>query len=330
MIAQVDKSYLRTSPLAAVRRFISRAFFEGRPLTTGGRWINPFIFAHFHLEKSLPAVRTVKKPIFIVGTGRSGTTILGTVLSIHRQVGYLHEPKALWHAIYEEEDVSGNYSLGPAYYRLSAKDVSPDTKRVARRLFSAYLTIVWANRLVDKDPELIFRIPFVRAIFPDAKFVFLVRNGWNTCYSIARWSEKWGVRKDGDVHDWWGINRRKWKLILAQLVRPNPLFEDAWDVISSLNDHENMAAVEWIVTMREGMRQLETHDDCVKMFRYETLTENPHTMLGRLLDFCELPKDESLLRYAEDKLRPTYDHPRIRLHSVIEPLFTETLEQIGY
>ena len=44
--------------------------------------------------------------------------------------------------------------------------------RRAAQMFGAYLTTTRSERLVDKYPELIFRVDFVRALFPDARFHF--------------------------------------------------------------------------------------------------------------------------------------------------------------
>ena len=56
-------------PSSALARLISYSFFEGRPVTTRGQWINPIIFAQFYLLKRLPKLKAVKKPIFITGSG---------------------------------------------------------------------------------------------------------------------------------------------------------------------------------------------------------------------------------------------------------------------
>ena len=90
MIAQLESLYIRSRPWKLWSRLISYGLFEGRPLTTRGQWINPLVFAHFAVEKHLPRLRRVEKPVFILGTGRSGTTILGIVLSMHREVGFLN------------------------------------------------------------------------------------------------------------------------------------------------------------------------------------------------------------------------------------------------
>src|SRR5947209_17022299 len=100
---------------------------EGRSLTTHGRWINPLVFAHLTFEKHLPQLKEVEKPIFIVGMGRTGTTILGLLLSIHRDVGFLNEPKALWHVAYPYEDVNGNFSRAASKFHLAAEDATEET-----------------------------------------------------------------------------------------------------------------------------------------------------------------------------------------------------------
>ena len=155
MIAQIDPLYIKTRPMKVLKRLISYAFFEGRPVTTKGRWINPLVFS---LLKMFAAnnnrYESVEKPIFILGTGRSGTTILGIVLSMHREIGYLNEPKAMWHLIHPHEDIIGNYSQVPdARYRLTAEDATNGMRQRASQMFGAYLTATRSKRLVDKYPS---------------------------------------------------------------------------------------------------------------------------------------------------------------------------------
>ena len=217
MIAQIDPLYIKTRPTKVLTRLMSYALFEGRPVTTKGRWINPLVFS---LLKRFAAnnnrYESVEKPIFILGTGRSGTTILGIVLSMHREIGYLNEPKAMWHLIHPHEDIIGNYSQADAKYRLTAEDATDEMCQRASQMFGAYLTATRSKRLVDKYPELIFRVDFVRALFPDARFIFLVRNGWDTCHSIATWSKRLGAQINSEKHDWWGVDDRKWRLLVEQ------------------------------------------------------------------------------------------------------------------
>lgn len=332
MIAQLDPLYVKTRPRKALSRLISYGLFEGRPLTTKGQWINPLVFAHFAVETRLPQLAEVEKPVFIIGTGRSGSTILGVLMSMHRDVGFLNEPKALWHAVCPEGDVFGQYSPGsPARYSLDESDATAEVRRRARRLFGAYLRATGSKRVVDKYPELIFRVPFVRAIFSDARFVFLVRDGRDTCRSIESWSRRKGVQADGGVHDWWGADNLKWRLMLEQLVPREEDLADLMDEIRGFDRHTDMAAVEWIVTMREGLRHARRYPDRVHMVRYESLVQNPREELSELLDFCELPNDSVFLAFAEKKLVPAPPKDGdLDLHPAIRAPFDETARALGY
>ena len=330
MIAQLDKDLLKMRPMLVPRRLISYICFEGRPLTTRGRWINPVLFASFGLMKRLPALRQVQKPIYILGTGRSGTTIMGLLFHLHPQCGFLNEPKAMWHAIYHQEDLIGSYTRGYAAYRLDEADASPEVREAARRLFGFYLFKTGARRVVDKYPEMIFRIPFLRAVFPDAKFVFLVRNGQDTLRSIASWSEKHTDRSSPEVRDWWGVNGRKWKLLLEQIVARDELLAPRMDELAAFKRHEDMAAVEWVVTMREGKSGMNKFPEAIHLVRYEELIQNPEHTLAALLDFCELSQDQIVLKYARKVLSPPPRKHPVRLHPAIIPAFEETMSVMGY
>jgi len=330
MVAQIDTSYIRQRPAKLLSRLISYALFEGRPLTTKGRWINPLVFALFRIVRRLPATRKVCKPVFILGTGRSGTTVLGIVLSIHREVGFLNEPKALWHVVHPNEDLIGNYTQEAARYRLDVADATDDRRKWIHRIYGAYLLTTISNRVVDKYPELIFRVPFVKALFPDAKFIFLMRSGWDTCSSIERWSGRMGVQMNGDVHDWWGVNRRKWQLMVEQIIPEHADLAPHQSEIEKFTNQTDMAAVEWIVTMREGLALLERNPADVVGIRFEDLSRQPVPVLHKLTEFLDLAYDKVFLEYGRKTLHAVPDARTFTLHPLLDAPFNETMKRLGY
>jgi hypothetical protein len=303
---------------------------EGRPLTTRGRSINPLVFAFHGVAAKLPQLRAVTKPIFILGSGRSGTTILGVVLSMHRDVGFLNEPKALWHVIEPHEDVVGNYTKAHARYRFGAEDATPSMASAARRMYGAYLLLAGARRVVDKYPELVFRVGLVRKLFPDARFLLLTRNGWDTAASIQQWSKAHGKRIDGEVHDWWGVNRRKWRLMCAELVPSEPLLAPWAARIEALGSELDMAAVEWIVTMSEGIRAMQKFPDDVKLVRLEDLQREPRRVLTEAAAFCELEHDDVFLEFGARTLRAGRPSARFCMDPAIRCAFDTVMSQLGY
>ena len=330
MPAQLSRKYIRTRPWKIWSRLLSYTFYEGRPLTTRGQWINPLVFAHFALAKRLPQLRKVVQPIYIVGTGRSGTTLLGVLLSMHRDAGFLNEPKALWHSVYPNEDIIGSYSQIPGKYRLRERDANAKIIRSAHRLYAEYLTTTFSRRVVDKYQEMIFRVPFVKAIFPDAKFLFLVRNGWDAVQSIASWSDSHGTEHQGATQDWWGENDRKWNTLVEEIAAHDPDWKDHLDLLRNLDSQIDRAVVEWILTMQEGLKQQTKHPDDFLMIRYETLCAEPEKTFGEISVFCDLEPDPVFMKYACDTVsRPPVKEP-FAIREEWRELFLQTMSDLGY
>lgn len=331
MIAQLDSAYVRRRPWKALTRLMSYAGFEGRPVTTRGRWINPLVFGWLRAVRRLPVGSPASPPVYIVGTGRSGTTVLGKVLSLHRDVGFLNEPKAIWHVACPWEDVIGNYSRGAARYRLGEGDATRAMSVALRRIYGAYSKAVCATTVLDKYPELVFRVPFVRSLFPDARFLFLVRDGWDTIRSIDRWSDRLGTETErGMTEDWWGREDRKWRLLVRDVVAEDPFLGERSDRIRDIDRHLDRAAVEWAVTMREGTRWLERLPDRFRLVRYERLVREPKTVLSELLDFCRLERDEEVFDYASEILRPRDHRSPGELNPLVEPAFRKMMNRLKY
>ncbi len=331
MIAQITPLYIKTRFWKVWPRLIAYLFFEGRPLTTQGRWFNPIVFFILFLFKKLPPFSKVIKPIFIVGIGRSGTTVLGNVLSMHKQIGYLNEPKALWHCIHEEEDLVGNYSSGLARYRLSKEDATFHQVKMAHRLFGAYLGLSFSSRLVDKYPELIFRVDFIKEIFPDAKFLFLVRNGWDCCCSIQHWSKKFGISNGEENYNWWGDNHRKWKNLVEQLVSEHLDLSMYQKEMSLWRNHRDMAAVEWVLSMREGLKLVKEHPNNILKVNYEDLCNEPGYELKKITNFFELDnKDQKFIEYATKTFHHAKAHEKFALNPIILKPFLSVMKELGY
>ncbi|MEE9428836.1 MAG: sulfotransferase [Paracoccaceae bacterium] len=330
MVAQIDMAFLKARPRKLWPRLLAYTLFEGRPLTTRGRWINPIVFALFRLWVKLPAFTHDERPIYILGVGRSGTTILGTILALHRDVGYLNEPKALWHAALGDDDLIGSYSKTPGRFRMSHADATAQKIQRLRRFYGAFLATSGSRRIVDKYPELLFRPGLIKATFPRAKKIVLIRNGLDICRSIERWSKIHGQPRDQGVDDWWGRNRRKWHILVDELVANDPDLVAILPAIKQLTHHADMAAVEWIVTMRAALKIQAEVSENVLFVKYEDLVEFPDNTLKTILGFCGLEPDETMLSYARNTLRPVASGNPYQPSPEILKIFNETMGALGY
>lgn len=236
----------------------------------------------------------------------------------------------MWHVIDPRQDVNGNYGGTGVKYRMEAEDVSPEVSLAAHRVFGRYLKCVSAHRLVDKYPELIFRVPYLRTIFPDARVVFIYRSGVDACQSIVRWSQRLGRESAEGVEDWWGRNDSKWRNLWSQLVMSDARYDEIASADPAKIDHANRAALEWIVTMREGLaRDAEAPGTLIRI-RYEDLLSHPEEELSRLLTACDLSRDDAIFEYAKKRL---YDNPAKSMPELLPPIrrwFDETMAELGY
>ena len=330
MVAQIDRQYLKYGLGKSLRRFFTYACFEGRQLTTKGRWANPFIFIFLRLLTFIPQFKTDKKPIFITGLGRSGTTILGTLLSIHSDVGYMNEPKAIWHVLDNRQDLNANFGSDCGVYRLHEKDVMPKIRINANRIYSHYMALTRSKIVVDKYPELIFRIPYVKELFPDANIIFITRNGVDAIHSIGKWSENHSIEHNDLVDDWWGRDDIKWKYLCEQILLKDPFYKNVWPILTKKLDHVNRAALEWVSTMREGMRYEKIYPNFIIRVNYEDLLQNPVTFLENLQAQISLPKDPVVTDYALKRIYPNNAKPWPDLNDSVEYVFKETMQLMGY
>jgi len=330
MIAQLDSDYIKTRPTKAVSRIVAHLLLQGRPLTTSMRWLNPLLLGQYGLAKRLPMLRKVEAPVFVLGTGRSGTTILGKVLGMHKDMLFLNEPKALWHSVCDVDDVMGNYQLGEASYSFGAEQADETTVKQIRKLYSYVLMITGSRRVLDKYPEMIFRVPFVKSAFPDAKLLFLIRNGYDALRSIAIWSDRAGRQTSHGLEDWWGLDSRKWKLLVRDVVAKDEALADRTQAIEALDRHEDRAAVEWVVTMRRGLQLMDEQPGLMHPVRFEALCKDPVEVLRGVCDYAGLREDTRFLEYAARTLSPVPARPATDMDPLIRDLFMDTMTRLEY
>lgn len=123
-------------------------------------------------------------PVFIIGTGRCGTTLLLRLLDSHPELArFPSEANRLWHPSlypYElaETDIEP-YVVDPAAFTAASLKSWPRAQ--PKRIVGTFAGYRWLRssdrRLVVKSAMLSFMVPALDEIFPDAQFVHLYRYG---------------------------------------------------------------------------------------------------------------------------------------------------------
>lgn len=328
MIAQLNRSYITANPAKVWPRLLSYFFFEGRPATTKGRWFNPVTFRSLRSAAQCKPMPEAESPIFITGTGRSGSTILGMVLSSHPDTGFLNEPKALWFLANPKDDIIGSYSNGPANYIMNAGDATPEISDSVKAMYSCYLKQSGTKRIIDKFPEMIFRIEYLNRIFANPKYIFLHRNAKETIASTAIWSDS--HRQPNHNEDWWGVGGRKWKLLAEQVVPKDNLLAPYVKIISDFTSQHDRAAVEWIVTMNHGIKMCHAYPDKVMPLKYEDLASNQETTLKKICAFTGLSPAQKLIDFGVQTIKPSPNGYKIEIHPILLEPIAILSEKLGY
>lgn len=237
-------------------------------------------------------------PIFIVGTGRCGSTVFHEMFTQHPQVAYLSGlllrfpqlpalNRRAMHLI--DAPIVGGFArrrFRPAehwpfweahcrgfsvpFRDLFAGDVRPPVKAHLTRVFGE-LTTARRARLVVKLSGWP-RIGFLSEIFPDARFIHIMRDGRAVANSLLNADFWLGHR--GPRHWQWGD-------------LPSAL-EREW--VGSGRSFVTLAGIQWKLLMDafEKARGLVPPSHYLEL-RYDGLVRDPKGAFARVLDFCELP-----------------------------------------
>jgi hypothetical protein len=176
---------------------------------------------------ALPAVpiradATLNARFFIVGAGRSGTTLLRLILCGHSR---LHVAPETWFIrdLLERLPLAGRLCPGQvsealdiitSHYRwpdlsISAADLRGDAANLAAPDLRAIIDLVYCHlalaagkpRIGDKTPVYVQCLPGLAALYPDAKFIHLLRDGRDVALSYI--SAGWPHRcYQGDAFEW--------------------------------------------------------------------------------------------------------------------------------
>jgi glycosyltransferase involved in cell wall biosynthesis len=244
--------------------------------------------------------------VFVVGCGRSGTTLLGEMLALHPQVHYLNEPRDRWSAVDAATDDIALFGAARGKLRFEAADASDEHERRFRRVFGVTDPRA-ARTLVEKLPQNCFRIPWLRRLAPRARIVHIVRDWPGVVASIAKLSrdESYAIAGRPLLNRWWGTRYSKLDCFLDEM-HGSPLLADDRALTPrpvSAADFERLAACEWyasILAVHEA-RALLVND--YLEIRYEDLVREPRAVLERLQDFIPLGRDEASTEQAARLVR---------------------------
>lgn len=238
----------------------------------------------------------VERPVFIVGCGRSGTTLLFQLLRRHPELqpttGYPDgEDHVGWNA-HGRCYISGlghpDKDLGHTGYcyclYMDENDADEEVVQSMHRYYAeAVLKGRQGLRVLNKCPHLSNKLRYVRAIFPDARFVHIVRD----CPPVVRSWERIMEEQPGVVLYWPETDYPCFWVLPAELTAPRErVFRNERRMYPG--GGSGVLASYWAETNRNIPRQLADAPDALLTVRYEDLCARPAEVLDHIRTFCDL------------------------------------------
>ncbi|WP_299793742.1 sulfotransferase [uncultured Shewanella sp.] len=234
------------------------------------------------------------RPIIILSAPRSGSTLLFEILS---------KSQSLWtiggesHAIIE-----GNRSLNITSRNfdsnaLNESDWNSELHHSLRQKFKEQLRntdgIPYKEsdgpvRFLEKTPKNSLRVDFLNKVFPDALFIYLVREPKENISSVMQAWRSGRFRTYPMLPGWGG----DWSLLLPpkwRELKGKPL--------------EDVAAFQWMQANESIMNSLsKLPDERWHLLSYRDLVDSPYETIASLTTFCQIPFDDALKRLCNDAL----------------------------
>lgn len=241
----------------------------------------------------------------MIGCPRSGTTISVKLFAVHPWVANWSEAGRIW-------DPAG-YDDPGADHCWGTDRVTEEASRRLHSRFEWYRRRQRKQRFINKHPRNSVRIDYIRAIFPDALFIHVIRDGRAVVNSIVKRIERDQDRRPLPFGDF--CKPPEWRRYLRE-------------------DPVEQAALQWreitgYILSRRSELGARYHE-----FKYEDMCREPRRVLASAFEFAGLPvTDEILVRIPERLENMNY-----KFREALTPAQVATvngiqkalLEQLGY
>lgn len=164
----------------------------------------------------LPVIHRSRAPVLLLGQASSGTSIAGALLREHLRIAFGTESQFIVHYAralrgYGDLAVESNrrrllddlleerwfergakFGYQPQAGRIWQKISQPTLRGVLDAVFADFAGQLGMERWGDKSPEYLHNLPLLGQLFPDAKYIHLVRDGRDV--ALSHFGRHWGPK----------------------------------------------------------------------------------------------------------------------------------------
>lgn len=229
-------------------------------------------------------------PVFVIGCSRSGTTVtFETIAASDRFLHFDYELPQFWNSLY------GPLNNGWTSEAATANDARPTHRDQALAYFYARLG---AGPVLDKTCINTLRVGYLHRLFPQARFIFIQRDGRDNISSMI---------------DGWRLGRVDGGFGLEKFLGPSPepvainggefsewhfFIPPGWRKYNHAS-LEEVCAFQWISANRLALDAAATLPPGLwHRIRYEDIFERPVEMFREVFDWLELPFDARMEKHC--------------------------------
>jgi hypothetical protein len=235
------------------------------------------------------------QPVIIVGAARSGTNMLRDALTQLPGVATwpCDEINYIWrhhHATFPTDELQNSHA-------------TKQVRSFVRNVFMRLARRTDARWVVEKTCANSLRVDYVRAIFPEAKFIFLVRDGRDVVASaVKRWQAKFEpgyILKKARFVPWsdlplygWQFLRNRAHRILSREMRVRswgPRFTGIDELLKTCSLPE-VCAEQWRLSVDRAASSIAgVRPNYLHTVRYEDFVQRPVSEFARIAQFLRVP-----------------------------------------
>ena len=237
--------------------------------------------------------------VFVVGCPRSGTTLLQRMLNAHPMLAVANDTHFIPRAV-DRIGLDEALTLTPEhvafvkdYKRTRRLGLTPEAFQPppgttsypgwVSQLYQAFARANGKPLAGEKTPDYVKRIGLLHRLFPQAKFVHIIRDGREVIQSVMDWSTE--TKGPGKLAIW----------------SENPFA---------------VAALWWAEQVQSGMDAGRALDGVYLEVRYDVLSKNPAPELSRIAGFLGLPDSPAMSEFHKGR---EIDNPKLSAKSAWRP-----------
>lgn len=279
------------------------------------------------------------QPIVMIGAARSGTKIVRDLLAEHPDVDCVpYDVNYIWRM--GNEDVPHD--------EMTPDMVTPEVRDKIIRNLEAW----WkgAPFFLEKTVSTCLRVPFAYAVFPEAKYIHLLRDGRDVVESVQRnWtsSPDWGYifekARTFPVREAFGYGLEYASTNVRKIFVKDKSSIGTWGVrYKGIDeDHSNkdlieVCAMQWVYCIQKAQADIDVIPaDQLITVRYEQLIEDPESFLTGIAEFAGLDpapyrEDRVLGRISPKNVGKGFRTMSQEQIDLAMPYLQDTLAELGY